>query len=883
MKFYKLALYLIIFLFIQKVQGQPRSITRQYVFEEISNQRANVFLEDSYGFIWIGGNRLLRFDGYEVAPFPLLDADSNLISTGAVYSLQEDSKGRLWVGTENGLFQYSRKTNRSKKFLSKSPNNDMLKEGQILSILEDTKGRLWVGDREYLYLIDNPDVDSFKIIDNIHMEVRYQGRPGITAIVESSNGNLYVATSDGLWEISSDLSANRLLPQKWSSPSTRFQIVDATYSSEGVIWLATLDGLWSFDPLHKKFSKKEIPELENLSILTVIADSNQTIWLGTRNNGIFQLTNEGITHFSHNPNVPKGLTENGARALMFDRFHNLWIGLFGSINRVNFRQQNVPFYQITPGNHTYGNYIHRIMQDSSGGFWFRLLREGLGCSSALGSEFHVLLQPKPNAQIEEIKHFCVDSDGNVWVATLTSGLFQFKKGSQSFLHINLGDSMESAYLHSISVDNTDQQYLWFSSQYGLCRVNRFTHNRTWFHPMDDLEELDRNAIGPFCQSQDGNIWCNARINGKLKPMYFDLKKKRFAREASWADYEDSIIIKRTYTIKAVRENILWMGTTDGIVVIDAIRKNYFRLSSKDSFPTSHVKSIRPDQEGNIWFTDQHKIYKFDGTCYQSQDLRMGIESFNYLSSAIGSDGRLTFGGSNGFYSFYPEEFTFNKDTLCPSVYLTNFKVLNEDRRLNQAFEDVRNIELDYEENVFTFEYAALHFLNENQIQYQHILEPFENDWVKTNSNERLATYTNLSPGTYTFKVKAGNADGFWTKEENVLSVSLKVLPPWWKTWWANVIWIILLLSGLYSLYRFQLNRRLADAETRRLRELDSLKTRLYTNITHEFRTPLTVILGMTEKLVNNPKEWLEEGSRMITRNGRRLLHLVNQMLDLAKL
>jgi signal transduction histidine kinase/DNA-binding response OmpR family regulator len=199
--------------------------------------------------------------------------------------------------------------------------------------------------------------------------------------------------------------------------------------------------------------------------------------------------------------------------------------------------------------------------------------------------------------------------------------------------------------------------------------------------------------------------------------------------------------------------------------------------------------------------------------------------------------------------------------------------------LDKHFNLTDDITLTYDQNIFTIRYAAREFDQQDKINFAFQLEGFDRDWQYV-EKKREATYTNLPPKTYTFKVKCRNEHGFWGEPR---SLSITVLPPWHRTWPAYFLWAAIVLGSIYRLYRFQLTRRLAQAETRRLKELDTVKTRLYTNITHEFRTPLTVILGMADRVTDDPKDWFSEGMRMIKRNGRRLLLLVNQMLDLARL
>ena len=861
--------------------GQQQTLSRQVIFEQMSRQSANVFLEDSFGFIWIGSNGLYRYDGHSIQPYRPIMEDSTQTSIGVVQALIEDSKKRIWIGTSSGLYRYERTTDRLTKHLAFDSYRFDRKGFGVLSLLEDKAGRIWVGGRQHLYVKENPGEDSFRVIEGIDLGMRVQGASGFLAIVEDNRGGVYAATNKGLWLVEKDFPSQHFLPAKWQNTVAEFQILDAAIYEGNVIWLATSDGLWTFETKGKAFVKKELSPYPGMVISKVLIGNEQEVWFVSENYGLFRLKNNGqFEHFAHDPDNPYGIIDNIINALMLDRFNNLWIGTWIGINRINFGQQKFPFYQIDPGPYRHDNCTFRVMQDSLGGFWFRLIRKGLGYAPGLGEKFETLLQPEHSSTIEEIKNFCVDADGNVWVITLTKGLYLFPKGQKEYRHIDLGDSMKVAYTLVILSDRTDDRYLWFSSNFGLCRVNRFTYERKWFYPTKDLPHCDNDFLGNFDQSEDGDFWCLKRCGSELQIIRFDYEKEEFVEINELKGGSGQITFNRTWQIKAIPGNKVWVGTANGLIVIDVAQKTYEQVTQKDGLPTQNVMSITPDLEGNIWFSGNHKICKYDGETNQCYDGRADIERFNYSCASLGKDGRVTFGGRNGIYSFYPDEITFEKDTLRPKAHLNNFKVFNKKRHLGSAYELVKEITLPFKDNVIVFEFSTLHFLRSNLIRYRHKLEGFEEEWVETGSDKRQATYTNLSSGDYTFMFQAANADGVWGEVE---AVQLTVKPPFYRSWAAYVLYVLYVSGLVWVIWRYELRRQLGKAKVRQLQELDAIKTRLYTNITHEFRTPLTIILGMTDQLVQNPKEWLLEGARMIKRNGNRLLLLVNQMLDLSKL
>ncbi|MCO6493504.1 MAG: hypothetical protein J5I98_34100, partial [Phaeodactylibacter sp.] len=619
-------------------QQKPMTLSRQLIFKEMGRQNTNAFLEDSYGFIWIGDSGgLFRYDGYSIQPYRPAIQNDLAGSTGAVYALLEDSEKRIWIGAANGLFRYDRETERLKGYLMDYPTFHK-RDSRILSLFEDRSGRLWIGGRQHLFLVENRNAPEFRAIEGIELgSTMRQGALGFLSILESREGEVFVCSNHGLWLICNDFSFQQLVPKKWENVAGEFQVLDAASDEKGLFWLATTDGLWTFEPEERFFSKREMPVTAGNVILQVLIGKKNEIWLGTQNKGLLKLKEGHFEHFSNDSDNPYSLRDNRVQALLIDRFNNLWIGTMFGISRINFEQQKFPFYQIDPGPYRQDNFTFRVMQDSLGGFWFRLLQLGLGYCPGPGEKLEILLQPESGSFIEEIKNFCVDPDGNVWVITLTNGVYCFEKGKKKYRHIGLGDIMKHAYAHTILSDRIDGQYLWFTTRFGLCRMNRFTFSLNWFYPRNHLEWMDNNSINALEQSEDGKLWCTLRTKGINRIGYFDRKKNKFVAEPNQPGHPSAATINRTRHYRSVSGNKVWVGTDNGVIIIDATNNTYIQLTEKDSFPVKSVESITPDLEGNIWFTGRNKICKYDGANYRCFDVRDGIEHFMYCSAALGKD------------------------------------------------------------------------------------------------------------------------------------------------------------------------------------------------------------------------------------------------------
>lgn len=881
--FAALVLYPILLLSWIVSMGQGSVLSRQTIFRQMGRQNTNAFLEDSRGFIWIGGSKLSRFDGHTIERYQPLMKDGSPNQMGTIHALMEDTQGHIWIGARHGLFYYDRSTDQLTPF----PLVDGIEaynSGQIQALLEDHQGGLWIGSREKLFYKKSPGSQQIQLVADIELGAyRSQSTMGFTAFLERVDGVVYAASNRGLWRINDDLTVQQFLPEKWREEGNEFQILDAATLDGNCFWLATNHGLWTFDAAKGSFTQKVLPPEAGKVLLTVLPVREGELWIGTQSNGLFKLTQGSIHHFPHQSDNPFSPFDRRIKALLLDRFNHLWIGTIPGVNRINLKQQTFPFYQITPGPYQHDNYVFRVMQDSAQGFWFRLLRQGLGYCAATDREVEYLLQPEASTKGEEIKHFCVDADGHVWVLTLTQGLFLFENGRRDYVPVDLGDSIRTSYPYAIRTDRLDERYLWFTSKYGLCRINRFNFERKWYYPKEDLSNIDGNIIGAFDQSEDGKIWCLLAEKDRKLICYFDRKAERFISVPKLPGHAVSLEFSPTYHIKALPGNRVWMTTKKQLVEVDASTDRVKILTDDPKFPLPNVKSVTPDLDGNIWFASTHKICRFDGENYDCHDARTDIEQFLYFSAALGSDGRVTFGGTNGLYSFYPENIKFATDTLYPTIFLSHFEVLNEVRHFGKAYELIEKMELPYNQNVVTFNFGTLHAGREEDLRFRHKLEPFEKEWIETDYDERRVAYTNLPPGTYHFQVIAAGVNDKWTPESEALHIQLVIFPPWYQTWWAYCLWLIISLGGLYTIYRFQLNRRLTKVETQRLRELDEVKTRFFTNITHEFRTPLTIILGLADKVLQKSKRNAEENVALIKQNGKKLLQLVNELLDLAKL
>lgn len=849
--------------------AQQLRLTQQVLPEEITKRTSNSILEDRYGFIWLaGGNQLYKYDGFQSRGYVPAEESVGGPEFGCRVLL-EDQEGNIWVGASSGLYRYDRKTDQLTKCF---PDKIISESGDALNIFalhQDPSDNIWVGGENRLFIIKDQQGQDIQLVEGLSGKSYEQIRGGIRSLATDLNGRMYVGASSGFWHVGEDYSLTLHLPEQVSGD---FFVNDLAKGNADTMWLATTAGLWSFVTTQEQFSQIDLPADADPAVRKVLPDKEGRIWIG-KSDGVWVRGRDGGYEAFTDPPF------HFPRSLLLDRFGNLWVGNGTGAHRLPYEwNQKFPVYKIESYSRYQDNYFHYTAQDSVGGFWFRLLRTGLGYAATLNAELEVRLQPPNHLFIEEIKSFCTDPDGHVWVATLTNGLYQFENGQARYRHLPLARALADAEPLIILSDHQDGNLLWVSTKQGLCAVDRFTYQTKWYYPSHDLPWLGTNALSYIEQAADGNIWAAVRTGDQRTVVCFDREEERFT-----SGLRLPLAMKRESgnSMRRVADDLIWLGEDTGLSIIDTRAKTASFITGKEGLPTPGVGSVVADQQGNIWYASGQRVCRYDGSDFTCYHTGMGIDHFVVHSSTLTREGKVAFGASNGLMVFDPRKMV--KDTIHPKVVLSSFQVFNEERALETALELVQEITLPYEDNILSFTFSALHFTQPDLIRFRHQLEGFDHDWVETTASARQVTYTNLAPGAYTFKVIARNVDGLWTSAREQLALRLIILPPWYRSWWAYLLWTSLVLGSIYVLYRFQLNRQLALAEAQTLKELDHAKSRLYGNITHEFRTPLTIILGMIEQMKKDPENWFNEGVRLIRRNGKQLLNLVNQLLDLSKL
>lgn len=866
---------------------------------------------DLSGNLWVGTKKgLCRFN-YETEKFESHlqygPGERNVIST-----LYVDKKDQLWVGTEHGIFRFEKKGFEFVKMIA----GDEMNLFAPICFTEYANGTLLAGTWEKgFYRIDETRRSHTRESINIPGR-RLIGLNTIRSILIDPNNTLWLASREGIikarekYEIGSSKYEYSFFQDELAPDDkmTDLNVHALCEDNSGRLWIGTEYGLSIYDP-------------------------------GTRRN---------IQYFN-DPSDPYSLSNNLIQCIFKDRNGNIWLGTYqGGVNIYHPNQERFRNYfpAINNALDQKMRYVKSIYQDSRQTIWIGT-DMGLLKFSNDGQLLKTYVNDplKPNSiNVGGVTAIREDKKGRFWVGTWGGGLHEMNRETDCFnrlpwiegVHDNI-KTQGDINIRSIAEDSHGN--LWLGSMRGYLDMYN-PESKSFEHFRITLNELDINAIIlAVAVDKYDNIWLGTQGGGLIKMNAKTRKLKRFYGLSNSENPSDSILNSTdVYSLTFSGDNQLWLGTNNGTHVLDLKTNRFQSYTTKDGLPGNTVYSVYNDNVGNLWLSGLKGVSRFNPAtrAFVNYDGRDGIR-INSECGFKSLSGWLFFGGVNGINVINPA--SIQENFVIPPIVFTDFKVLNKSVQIGESsilkkhINFVDEVAVDYSQNVISIEFAALNFVNSEKNQYACKLEGFDKDWVSLGSaNENR--YTNLSPGNYSFHVIASNNDGAWNDKGRILKIT--VLPPWWKTWWFRLLILLTLfliilawiLVRTFSLREQQKRlkklvlERTAEIESQKLQlqqqadmllhsnqlledqknqiseqrqreqelaeklhDADQLKLRFFTNISHEFRTPLTLILGPIEKLIaefGNHKGFAELG-KVIQRNTLRLLNLINQFLDLSRM
>lgn len=896
----KFVLFLFLLLSISQIFSQNNNETFYFSNLNLKDGLSQIsvikILQDSKGFMWFATrNGLNRYDGSEFIVYKHASADSLTLSDNNIISLVEDESRNLWVGTARGLNKLDLKTNHIKRYSDKKYG--ALAKLDIRSLFVDSRKRLWVGTSKGLYLYVR-EMDVFQRLDlNGKIKNEY-----ISAIHETKGHQLLIGTATkGLFVC--DMNMKELKHFTMDTPHLRLpdNYVGTLYEDlKGHIWGGSnAGGLFRID-----IEKESIVTYnKGNSILTTnsircITESHGRLLVGTFD-GLYSMDLSDNSFWKHtDASLERGnLSHFSIYSLFVDSSQTIWVGTYaGGVsyssrfnNRFDFHDPTSVFDAL------FG--IYGSMVCTEGGCLY-MATEGRGLLDYNLNNSKYYYYPIDNSSRLQYSRNIIKGlllDGNtLWCGTNKGAIYQFDVRTKRYeLYYQLPKEM-SIYAMTPARDGG----LWIvgsDPKNGLIHLSAEKVLQDKFPLHDGKDSCQITSSRCILKLSDGVLLIGTRNNGLVK---YDADKQEITYYN--ADAEKPFCLLNNYVTSIIRDTSgrVWIGTFGGGISLYDEQKGILKtITQEQGLIDNDVCAIVEDRNHKLWISVSNGISEFDSEKEEFINYNslngIGVYEFTPHSGMLLPNGEICFSGNNGFVTFNPQELQLN--SFVPPLVFTRLVVNNqvieaEDETgiLSSVLDDVEEIELNYNQNNISIGYCALNFVFARQNQYAIFLEGYDKDWNYI-GNRREAYYTNLSPGTYEFKVKASNNDGVWSQETR--KIRIVVHPPIWKTWYACLFYIVAFVSVLvlimYYIFKKQkLERELhfRQKEQQQLEEFHQAKIRMFTNFSHELRTPLTLIIAPLQELVAMPEfsSMVKNKLGLIFSNAQRLLLLVNQLMDLRK-
>lgn len=891
-----LTIFFSIFTLLSSGQGEELLFKHLTADDGLSHNSVYSINEDSLGFIWVGTRSgLNRFDGTE---FKIYDINSGLNNT-YINTIFRDSKGNLWIGTqEGGLSRYDYERDHFISWSNNPGDTSSLSQDNILSVAEDMNGRIWAGTHDgEINIFDEKNgrftrlLSDYRLPEGIKVD-------RINVMLFEEDSILWIGAYSGLFRY--DLKNKRLEAVYSDGRFINYWITGLYNENRNILWIGTKSGLIRYD---KATLTSRIINVSNSVIssdlITDLTDlEGGDIIIATDGGGlnILDPVTLKISVYSSDPNDPYSLSNNSVYKVYVDKYGSIWTGNYiGGINyysRFDWKFRPVKHELNNPLSLS-DNHVRSFYEDKDGMIWIGTLG-GFNRYDPVNKLFKAYTFDKYNLNSlssNSVLSFYEDSQGMLWIGTFGGGISIFDRKNQTFRkYSNIYDesgSLDKANIYRI-IETIDGK-LCIASLGGIYLIDINTGTLKRFTSSNS--GLSNNTVKALCQDKSGRIWIgtNRGLNR------FNPSTEDFELFLHSIDNPNSLSNNRVLCIFEADDNNIWVGTEGGgISVFDQNSKIFSSVTISEGLPDNVINSIVQDDRGLFWITTNKGLVRYDQeskkiSTYNIVDGLQGNEF--YQNSVLKTrSGDIYFGGPYGFNVFNPQKLVYN--TYPPRITLTDLYVSGKMIRVNDEGSPIikqmpilRSFTLPFQSD-FEIHFSVTGFLSKGKYLCSYYLEGASEGWSEY-KNVRSASYSNLRPGKYNFLVKAVNNDGFSSTTD--ASIEVVILPPWYKTWWAFIMYALVIGSLLFLFMRINYLKVKAKhdlivkiREKEQLEELNSMKLRFFTDISHEFKTPLTLIMGHMDNLKHLSAEKRAETVTSIEKNAKRLLMLINQLLEFRK-
>lgn len=871
-----------LFLLGKSLYGQSYYFRHYQVENGLSNNATICSLQDKKGFLWFGTkDGLDRFDGYSFKIFRNSPDDSGSIGSNFIHCLYEDPNGILWAGTENGLYQYNEVTE-SFSLLNGTVN------GPVRDIKMDDKGNLWYiwGFTLSKYNAQKKETVQYNIAQYFEA----------TSLCIASDESIWISTTTGFIKrynpVNNAFSSYDILSH--SAPAVNRWVERVYAVSGGKILVGTSNqGAKMFDIQTNTYQDILTYNTNKTEIFVrnFVQTSADECWIGTESGiYIYNLLTGNVVNLQKKYNDPYSISDNAVYCFVKDKEGSIWAGTyFGGVNY--YHQQHTAFKKFFPRldeNSLSGNVVREIHQDHYGNLWIGTEDAGLNKYDT-ATKLFTYYQPagdKKSIASTNIHGLLITGD-EAWIGTFENGLdiLDIKTGKVK-QHFNGGPAHDLKSNFIFCIAQMPNGEIMLGTTQGAYVFNKPGNN---FIPLPGMPL--NNWYTGILKDEHGIIWAGTYGNGVN---YYNTNTNDSGNFRYSAVDKNSLCSDRVNSIFEDSKKNIWLATEGGLCRLNRESNDFKRYTTSDGLPSNFILGLLEDKNNNLWVSTSKGLVCFTPATGQTIVYTRvnGIlsDQFNFNSAFKDNDGRMYFGSVKGLISFHPDEFI--KDAFVPPVYITGFQIFNKElliakngSPLTKSIISTDKIVLHYNQSTFSIDFASLGYAAPEMSEYQYRMEGLDTNWVYLKTNRKVY-FTELSAGTYVFKVRASNSSGVWNKKETALTI--EILPPWWATIWAFAGYII---AGVLLVYYFirnyhrrteEKNRRKIEAmEGAKEKEILQAKIEFFTNVAHEIRTPLTLIKGPLEKVIRNTTEVpvIKDSLKIMERNTNRLIDLSNQLLD----